>query len=114
MNKLVIITLVFLMVGCSSGTWLPMASFTISVDSPKKTKIVWNKLRIIALQRGYAYDRSSVSNKKTYNLDSEYGMTIMITENAKMGFIEMVFFQLRDDGFNDEAQKEFVELKSEV
>jgi hypothetical protein len=86
----------------------------MKIDSKTQSKGVWNNLRSVVLKRGYSYSPGESKTSKTYVLNSENEITVMLNDNTDKGFIEVVYFQSIDDGFNDSAEKEFNELMSDV
>lgn len=114
MKKIFIIILMLSLMSCSSDTWLPMASFSVKVDSKAQSKEVWNNLRTVVLKRGYSYSPGESKASKMYILSSENDITVMLNDNTNKGFIEVVYFQSIDNGFNDSAEKEFNELMFDV
>tara|TARA_R110002126_G_scaffold15185_17_gene62579 strand:- start:19957 stop:20304 length:348 start_codon:yes stop_codon:yes gene_type:complete len=93
---------------------LPMKSLIIPIDTAENTEVAVNKVRVAVLTRGYAYHPQKPGKGKMYILKSEYDVTVLLNTNTKNKFVEVVFYQLKDDGFDAFAEKEFLELKSMI
>jgi len=114
MKKIIVIILMLGLIACSSETWLPMTSFSIKVESSSQSKEIWNKLRVVVLKRGYSYVINKSTNNKSYVLGAENHVSVMLNDNTKKGFIEVVYFQSIDDGFNAFGENEFNELMFDI
>ncbi|WP_394391830.1 hypothetical protein [Shewanella woodyi] len=114
MKKVIMAFLMLGLISCYSETWLPMASFTIKVESSSQSKVVWTNLRVVVLKRGYSFSVDKSENRKSYVLGTNNPVSVILNDNTSKGFIEVVYFQSRDDGFDEFAEKEFNGLMSDI
>jgi hypothetical protein len=115
MRNIIFLAFFVLVSSCSKQTWLPMTSFFIAADTQKESVEIFDKLRVVALTRGYAFapDESS-ENNKTYVLDLERAITLMLNNHQDKKIIEVVLFQNSDSGFDTYAEEEFASLMSAI
>ncbi len=114
MKSVVLSIILMLSISNSFAGMLPMKSLIIPIDTAENTEVAVNKVRVAVLTRGYAYHPQKPGKGKMYILKSEYDVTVLLNTNTKNKFVEVVFYQLKDDGFDAFAEKEFLELKSMI
>ena len=114
MKRVVLSIILMLSISNSFAGMLPMKSLIIPIDTAENTEVAVNKVRVAVLTRGYAYHPQKPGKGKMYILKSEYDVTVLLNTNTKNKFVEVVFYQLKDDGFDAFAEKEFLELKSMI
>ena len=114
MRNIIFLTFFIFVSSCSKQTWLPMTSFLIEVETQEESVDTFDKLRVIALTRGYAFDPKSSENNKTYVLDSQNPITLMLNNHQDKKIIEVVLFQNSDSGFDKLAEEEFAGLMSAI
>jgi hypothetical protein len=78
------------------------------------TKDALDKMRIIALTRGYSYAGGKSKEQKIYVHRTNDTITLMLNENKSKGYVEVLYFQNKEEGFDDFAEKEFNALMSDI